>query len=197
MQFINAVLAVLGFAALVQAASLSFLNKDRYDYVMCFIPAKGHAGHAGVMVRANSYVKYSKMADDWNGVVFTIFPGEDALKKFYGTPGTVQAEFCFHCQPDPSHIYYDISAIKNPNYNDGVHRIWPMDIQGYNTGCQRFPCADVYLPSDGIQARKSHSTTDINLVIEIGLEGRGSIAGVQDPAPELLISQGFLSTSPC
>jgi hypothetical protein len=36
MQFINAVLAVLGFVAVAQASSLTFLNKDVYDYVMCF-----------------------------------------------------------------------------------------------------------------------------------------------------------------
>ena len=61
MQFFKVVLSALGFVALTQAASLAIQNKDRNDYVMCFIPNddKFSQVHDSVFVPASQRVVIS------------------------------------------------------------------------------------------------------------------------------------------
>lgn len=80
MQFTKVILSVLGFVACTQAASLAIQNKDRNDYVMCFVPNIGSNSHGGVYVHAGERV-VTGMDNGWAGVIFTIYPGEDAIQK--------------------------------------------------------------------------------------------------------------------
>lgn len=82
--------------------------------------------------------------------------------------GTIEGELKFNGWEGLTS--YDISTTKNCCYNDGIHRIYPADVNGYNTGCYRYPCDDVYHFVGDSNA--IHSINSDNMVAEIGLENR-------------------------
>lgn len=64
-------------------------------------------------------------------MLYTAFDGQDAAQ--VARDGTVLAELTFHGFEDKT--WYDVSAIDNCCFNDGVHRVYPGDMDGTNSGC--------------------------------------------------------------
>lgn len=81
---------------------------------------------------------------------------------------------------------FDISAENNCCYNDGIHRTYPADVNGYKSGCYRFPCRDVYNSPSDVRTRTTFSD---NIAFEIGLENRGCSLLSEDIDPALLVRQ--------
>lgn len=53
--------------------------------------------------------------------------------------------------------YFDVSAIVNSNDNQGVKQLFPAGINKPISGCQSFPCANVYRKADDLQTVSTYS----------------------------------------
>jgi hypothetical protein len=61
--------------------------------------------------------------------------------------------------------FFDVSAIVNPNDNEGVKMIFPKDSSTPVSGCQSFPCSNAYNQPNDIATM---STTDDTFVCLLG-----------------------------
>ncbi|KAH6984095.1 hypothetical protein EDB80DRAFT_734582 [Ilyonectria destructans] len=61
--------------------------------------------------------------------------------------------------------YFDVSAIVNPEDRDNIKQMWPAKSLVPVSGCQVFPCDNVYYKANDVQTK---TTKEVHLVTTLG-----------------------------
>jgi len=75
------------------------------------------------------------MMDNWSGNFITVVKGVDVYQGMLG-------EMTFNSWGEM--VYFDVSAIVNPDDHDNVKELFPKNTNLPMAGCQDFPCNNVY-----------------------------------------------------
>jgi hypothetical protein len=159
MQFFTTVAAAL-LAAVAQADNIvTFKSMDGVDRSVYFTPAPGHSWPAVLSVPAGQSVD-QPFEYGWEGNWYAVKTGDRPVPGMLG-------EVKFNAFENK--VFYDVSAIVNPNDWDNVSELYPIeDPNKPVSGCRQFPCAFAYYAPDDVQTRVSPSE---HLVCTLGMNG--------------------------
>ncbi|KAK0719595.1 hypothetical protein B0H67DRAFT_157504 [Lasiosphaeris hirsuta] len=137
-------LAILASAAMVSAYNtVTFVSQDHLDRVVTFTNNRDHPWLPSIGVPAGQNVTYT-FPYGWTGNWFANMKGAPIIPGMLG-------EVCFNSWGGLS--YFDVSAIVDPNDHVGVKKIWPKGNPDNNSGCDIFPCNNVYINPDDVQTK--------------------------------------------
>src|SRR5690606_1756886 len=94
--------------------------------------------------------------DGWEGNWYAVCEGKE------DSPGML-GEVAFGGYSGET--YFDVSAIVNPDDNNGVKQLWPAESKEPKSGCETFPCDTVYINPDDVQTK---STKETDLICTLG-----------------------------
>ncbi|CAG8980116.1 hypothetical protein HYALB_00012757 [Hymenoscyphus albidus] len=170
--FIISLIATLFLGTTTLADRLFFDNDSHLDRVITFFPATTTSGQTfknpGPLfwgAGRNGTVDLSNLGPDgnpslgWSGCVKVLFPSQDPASP------VPEGKFTFHGQGDLT--YFELSLVADPNKNDGIHWIHPVNDQnpGLALGCDHFPCDGIYSKPGSVQT-KSTLDTDFQIIIK-------------------------------
>ncbi|RKF55616.1 putative dnase1 protein [Golovinomyces cichoracearum] len=146
MRYIGAII-ISHLALLAAANSVHFINQDTISRRIIFSPEEGSSTLQSIDIPGNSEA-HQNFPVGWSGNWYSIskgganVPGMLGEVRFDGYNGAT---------------YFDVSAIVNPNDNEGVKQIFPASTNKPVSGCQIFPCANVYKKADDLQTVSTDS----------------------------------------
>lgn len=147
-------LALLASATLASATNyITFASMDSTDRTIVWT---GTSTIENTDVPAGQNVTV-EVPTGWTGNTYSVSSGKDL-----GTPGML-AEFAWNSYADAT--YFDVSAIVDPNDQEGVYQMYPVDTQDPVSGCWSFACANAYYLPDDVQTK---STTSNHIVVTLG-----------------------------
>jgi hypothetical protein len=157
MQFFSAVLFAASALATLAAAEnvLHFVNQDSTTRTVIFTAQAGLEEIPDLVVEGLGTANQT-MPDSWIGNLYSVSEGAANV------PGML-AEFRFNGFAGAT--YFDVSAIVNPNDNEGVKMVFPKNSDKPVSGCQTFPCTNAYNKWDDVATL---STDDSELVVLLG-----------------------------
>lgn len=129
------------------ANSVHFVNQDTITRTIIFTSEMGQPQISSLNIKGNS-AEHKIFPIGWAGNWYSVsegaanVPGMLGEVKFDGFDGAT---------------YFDVSAIVNPNDNQGVKQLFPAGINRPISGCDSFPCANVYRKSDDLQTLSTYS----------------------------------------
>ena len=140
MQFFSTIFAATALATIASAGSVHFVNQDNTQRTIIFTP------NAGLEVLPELVIAGSETANQtfptgWIGNWYSVSEGQENVP---GMLGEVRFDGFAGA------TYFDVSAIVNPNDNNGVKQIFPLHSSDPVSGCQTFPCANAYNKWDDI-----------------------------------------------
>ncbi|RKF55978.1 putative dnase1 protein [Erysiphe neolycopersici] len=129
------------------ANSVHFVNQDIITRTIVFTPERGQPQISSVIIKGNS-AEHKMFPFGWTGNWYSVsegaadVPGILGEVRFDGFDGAT---------------FFDVSAIVNPNDNQGVKQLFPAGTNRPISGCDLFPCANVYRKSDDLQTLSTYS----------------------------------------
>lgn len=154
--------SLLLFAATALAGSVHFINQDNTERTIVFtqnlgleaipsltIPGSGTANQSFPTGWIGNWYSVSKGAADVPGML-----GEVRFDGFAGA------------------TYFDVSAIVNPDDNEGVKQIFPLHSNTPVSGCQTFPCTNAYNKWDDVATQATDSGDLVCLLGNLSNERR-------------------------
>lgn len=153
MQFLRTDICIC-FITLAFANSVYFVNQDATTRTIVFTSNPGQTSVEPIHVEGNS-ATYQKFPVGWAGNWYSVrqgatdMPGILGEVRFNGFAGAT---------------YFDVSAILNPNDNEGVKVIFPAHINEPISGCQNFPCPNAYMDADDLLTASTFSKDLVCLV---------------------------------
>ncbi|TVY22966.1 hypothetical protein LHYA1_G008309 [Lachnellula hyalina] len=159
MQFTSTLLlAATALATLSTANTVHFVNQDSTSRTIYFTATDGNAYIAPLSVSGLA-TESTTFPDSWIGNWHSVSSGAENVT---GMLGEVR------WNGFGGSNYFDVSAIVNPNDNEGVKEIIPKFSNTPVSGCQTFPCSNAYNKPDDIATL---STTDSELICLLGNTG--------------------------
>jgi hypothetical protein len=162
MQFINTLLlAATALATLATATTTTtqnkvhFVNQDSTDRTIYFTPNEGLSYIPALSVPGLSTAD-ATFPTSWIGNWYSVSSGAE------NKPGML-GEVTWNAFAGVN--YFDVSAIVNPDDNEGVKQIFPQNSGKPVSGCQTFPCDNQYNKPDDVATL---STDDNELVCLLG-----------------------------
>jgi len=157
MQFTNIIAAaVIGFAATAFADTVTFKNLDSTPKTIYFTGQLNMAGAPATLELAANAVFTQTFTNNWNGNFYSVSSGSPA------TPGML-GEVNFSAGT----VWYDVSAIINPNDLTGVKQLYTDAATDPVSGCDSYAerCSAVYMAPDDVQTK---STSLRDLICTVG-----------------------------
>lgn len=148
MQFSTALLALAATASSVAAGKVTFWTLDDKVRTIHFTPSPGSPEIDSVTV-SNKEKTTVDFPDDYIGNYYAVKKGDKNVPgmlgevKFGGWEGKT---------------YFDVSAIVDANDHDNVKQMWPASSLSPMSGCEVFPCDNVYWLSDDVQTKVTEET---------------------------------------
>ncbi|KAH7318481.1 DNase1 protein [Stachybotrys elegans] len=160
MKFSTSAMALVASAAASRAASVTFWTLDNVERTLYFTPNPESSAIEPVTVnnQQNSTVQFP---DTWVGNWYAVQSGANNVP---GMLGEVQFGGWNGL------TYFDVSAIVDPNDHDNVKQMWPAVAQTPMSGCEVFPCNNVYWLPDDVQTK---TTTETDLWTTLGSGSTG------------------------
>jgi len=159
MQFSSFILAA--FAAVVAAENIvEFVNQDSTTRSVVFTAATGSEAIQTLEIKGYSLQNVT-FPQGWNGNWWSMSEGAA-----YETG--MLAEVAWNAYDGIT--FFDVSAIVNPKDNVGVKMLFPKISASPLSGCQEFPCDNVYNQPDDHQTL---STSESTLVCLLGTPSLG------------------------
>lgn len=150
-------LALLASATLASATNhVTYVSMDNITRTIVWT-GDSHIENTEVPAGQNVTVE---LPYGWTGNSYSVSSGNDL-----GVPGML-AEFAWNSYADAT--YFDVSAIVEPNDQEGVYQMYPVDTQEPVSGCWSFACSNAYYLPDDIQTK---STTSNHIVVTLGAGG--------------------------
>lgn len=139
--------SLLLFAATALAGSVHFVNQDSTERTIVFTQNAGLESIPKLTLKGLETANQT-FPTGWIGNWYSI--SKDAAD----VPGML-GEVAFDGWGGMN--YFDVSAIVNPDDNNGVKEMFPLHTNTPVSGCQTFPCANAYNKWDDIQTQVSTS----------------------------------------
>jgi len=133
------------FASMVSAGAVHFVNQDGIERCIYFTPQSGMESIAPLTIAGHKSMAQQFPAG-WTGNWYSVSKGKD------NTPGML-GEVAFDGYAGST--YFDVSAIVNPNDNEGVKMIFPKNLNHPVSGCQKFPCANAYNKPNDVETQSA------------------------------------------
>jgi len=146
MQFTAAAIALAFMATQVLANSVEFVNQDSIQRTIYFTPQEGKSSMDSVTVEGLGSQNVT-FPDQWIGNFYAIEEGAE------NTPGML-GEVSFDGW-DSTAVWFDVSAIVDPNDNSNVKQLYPASSKTPVSGCQSFPCDNAYNKWDDVETQSS------------------------------------------
>jgi len=154
MQF--SILTVAGFAGLAAAQNIiEFVNQDATTRSVVFTQNEGLQAIPTLILPGNT-IKNVTFPEAWIGNWWSMSEGAPYAPGMLG-------EIAWNAYAGST--FFDVSAIVNPADINGVKMLYPKISALPVSGCQTFPCENVYNKPDDIQTL---STTETTLVCLLG-----------------------------
>lgn len=156
MQFINAILlAATALASMVAAQNtVQFINQDSTTRTIYFNPNSGLEALSELTVNGLGTATQT-FPDGWIGNFYSVSDGAE------NTPGML-GEVRFNGYAGAT--YFDVSAIVNPNDNEGIKELFPVNSNTPLSGCQTFPCSNAYNQADDVATLSTDSSALVCLI---------------------------------
>lgn len=138
------------FAACASANSIKFTNLDSIPKTIYFTPNPNSIGMAPTTLSLPAKGSATWAANGaWEGNYYSVNKGAANVPGMLG-----EVNFS-----DPSHVYYDVSAIVDPSDNAGVKQIWAASGDP-KSGCTDYSttCNNAYNLPDDVQTKATSST---------------------------------------
>lgn len=139
--------SILLFAASAMAASVHFVNQDSTARTIYFTQNAGLSSISNLTIKGLATANQT-FPTGWIGNWYSVSNGSANVPGMLG-------EVAFDGWGGLN--YFDVSAIVNPDDNNGVKEIFPLHTNTPISGCQTFPCANAYNKWDDIQTQVSES----------------------------------------
>jgi len=167
MQFINTLLlAATALATLASAATdkntVHFVNQDSTDRTIYFTPNAGLAYIPALSVPGLSTAN-ATFPSAWIGNWHSVSSGAENKTGMLG-------EVTWNGFANAN--YFDVSAIVDPNDNEGVKQIFPKNSATPVSGCTTFPCSNQYNKPDDVATLSTDENELICLLGNISNERR-------------------------
>jgi hypothetical protein len=162
MQFINTILlAATALASMATANKIHFVNQDSTTRTIYFTGQENMASPATLVIEGHK-AAIVDFDDKWIGNFYSVSEGANNVPGMLG-------EMTWNAWGGMT--FFDVSAIVNPDDNNGVKMLFPMHQNTPVSGCQSFPCSNVYNKWNDIATL---SSTDDEFVCLLGnvKEGR-------------------------
>lgn len=140
MQFFSTILAAAALATLTSAGSVHFVNQDNTQRTIIFTANLGLESVPELVIPGMATANQT-FPTGWTGNWYSVSKGKPNVPGMLG-------EVRFDGFAGAS--YFDVSAIVNPNDDEGVKMIFPMHASHPVSGCQTFPCSNAYNKWDDI-----------------------------------------------
>lgn len=151
MQYTTLTIAALASVALAQN-TVTFVSMDKTDRTVVWT---GTSSIANTAVPGGQNVSVS-VPTGYTGNAYSYNKGASNV------PGML-AEFAFNSWAGL--LYFDVSAIVDPNDHSGVYQMYPADTLSPMSGCQSFACGNAYYKWDDVQTK---STTSNHIIVTLG-----------------------------
>ncbi|TVY46754.1 hypothetical protein LOCC1_G002006 [Lachnellula occidentalis] len=156
MQFTSTLLlAASALATLATANSVQFVNQDSTDRTIYFTATAGGA-YIPALAVSGLATEVASFPDSWIGNWHSVSSGAENVTGMLG-------EVAWNGFSGSN--FFDVSAIVNPDDNQGVKQIYPKSSTTPMSGCQTFPCTNAYNKPDDVATL---STEEADLVCLIG-----------------------------
>ncbi|ESZ91372.1 hypothetical protein SBOR_8243 [Sclerotinia borealis F-4128] len=171
MQFLTSMLAAsAALATIASAASVHFVNQDNTTRTLMFTPSlvfsTGNETISNLTIKGLAAVNQTFPT----GYIGNWYSRSDGANNTSGMLG----EVCFDSWRGMT--YFDVSAIVNPDDNNGVKEMFPLGTNTPLSGCQSFPCDNAYNAPDDIQTQATDSNQLVCLIGNLASSKR-SIGG--------------------
>lgn len=143
------------FASMVAANSVHFINQDNTERTIIFTAQAPLAQIESIVIPPGG-TGDATFPDSWIGNWYSVSKGKKDVPGMLG-------EVRFNGYE--GHTYFDVSAIIDPNDQEGVKMITPKNFDTPFSGCQTFPCANAYNKWDDLATL---STPDKDLICLLG-----------------------------
>lgn len=148
MKFSTALMALAAAASSVAAGKVTFWTLDDKVRTIYFTASPGYPDIDPVTV-SNKKKTTVEFPADYIGNYYAIKEGD---KNVPGMLGEVNFGG-WH-----GRTYFDVSAIVDANDHDNVKQMWPASALTPMSGCEVFPCNNVYWLSDDVQTKVTDET---------------------------------------
>jgi hypothetical protein len=165
MHFTASVLALAGSAAVASANSVTFWTLDDVQRTIYFT-SNENAFPIDPVVVSSAEQTTVQFPDEYVGNFYAVADGAD------NKPGML-GEVKFSGWE--SKTYFDVSAIIDPNDQNGVKQMYPADSHFPMSGCVVFPCDNAYYLPDDVQTKV---TTENHIITTLG-EGSTGLSFTQ------------------
>jgi hypothetical protein len=157
MKFFSTIfLAAFTLATLASGANtVTFVNQDSTQRTIIFTPNEGLESISSLVIPGYES-QVATFPTAWVGNFYSVSKGAPI------TPGML-GEVSFNGFDGAT--YFDVSAIVDPNDNEGVKELFPKNLNIPLSGCQTFPCSNAYNKPNDIATL---STDESDLVCLIG-----------------------------
>ncbi|POS88369.1 hypothetical protein EPUL_000098 [Erysiphe pulchra] len=152
------------------ANSVHFVNQDVITRTIVFTPERGQPQISSVKIQGNSAEQVT-FPGGWTGNWYSVSEGAANVPGMLG-------EVSFDGFNGAT--YFDVSAIVNPNDNQGVKELFPAGTNKPVSGCDSFPCENVYKKADDLQTLSTYSKELICLLGNSQSKARRSNRKVMD-----------------
>jgi hypothetical protein len=154
MQFSSLILAAFAGVAAAQNI-IEFVNQDSTARTVTFTQNEGLAAIPALEIAGDSVANVT-FPESWIGNWFSVSEGAPTQPGMLG-------EVAWNAFMGIT--FFDVSAIVNPDDNNGVKMIFPKLSAAPVSGCQTFPCDHAYNKPDDVQTL---STTETTLICLLG-----------------------------
>jgi hypothetical protein len=165
MQFFSTIFAATALATVASAGSVHFVNQDSIQRTIIFTPNTGLEPIPELVIPGSETANQT-FPNGWIGNWYSVSDGAENVPGMLG-------EVRFNGFAEAT--YFDVSAIVNPNDNNGVKEIFPLH-SGYPvSGCQTFPCSNAYNKWDDIATLSTDGPDLVCLLGTVSNERRRSL----------------------
>lgn len=166
MQFFSTIFAAAAALATVAAAgTVHFVNQDSTQRTIIFTPNEGLQAIPELVISGLATADQS-FPTGWIGNWYSVSEGAT------NAPGML-GEVRFDGYAGAT--YFDVSAIVNPDDNNGVKEIFPLNSNAPISGCQSFPCSNAYNKWDDVATLSTDSSTLVCLLGTASSERRRGV----------------------
>ncbi|KAK2626597.1 hypothetical protein QTJ16_003772 [Diplocarpon rosae] len=166
MQFVlTLVAAAAALASVAGAGTVHFVNQDSTQRTIHFGPSVGMDAIPELVVPGAGTANQT-FPVGWIGNWYSVSHGAENVPGMLG-------EVTFDGFAGAS--YFDVSAIVNPNDQDGVKMIFPLHASHPVSGCQTFPCDNAYNKWDDIATLSTDGSELVCLLGTVSNERRRGV----------------------
>lgn len=160
MRFSTSAMTLVATAAVSQAATVTFWTLDTIQRTVYFTGNAGQPTMEPVKVNGQQNTTVT-FPDAWIGNFYAIQDGKDNIPGMLG-----EVAFSGWNQLN----YFDVSAIVDPKDHDNIKQMWPATQAWPMSGCEVFPCDNIYWLPDDVQTKV---TNENDLMCTLGSGATG------------------------